>query len=404
MATASPVNFQFPASTRPRVESQPEHPTSSPTSSPPRQMQLAYSLDEFEKDIGSGKTSPTLFRTTSPTSTTTIMTSSSPTSHIATHSLDDSVISSPGTIRHRPGLAMPLPPFSRAHSATPAGGRRYTTATHSEAGAALSRGPSLNRQGSVAVMETVPMPTASMTDRAAIPGTGIGLMTSSSSSLQPPLSLLRGRNRSESASAAGYRSEGDVGGNGGLKMPALKDVLKLAPLPNNLVSGPDFLPPSPSVHTPLNRPQVRPHQPPIPLQIVTATASSSTTSLDQQLSGASSLLEATSAASETVKAPPLTTPLQPPLIKPLELLKSTLSPAEAQAELARTVDDLAKWLSVVEAGLTSLLEKSLFEGGHSVVIQENREEEDAVDGGVFANGSGIASGAGDSGVVSLDTH
>lgn len=170
----------------------------------------------------------------------------------------------------------------------------------------------------------------------------------------------------------------------------------MAPLPTNLGSGPDFLPPSPSVHAPLNRPQTRPHQPPIPLQIVTAAASS-TTSLDQQLSSASSLLESTSAASDTVKAPAPTAPLQPPVIKPLELLKSTLSPAEAQAELARTVDDLAKWLSVVETGLANLLEKSLFDG-HSVVI---REEEDAVDGGAFANGGG-ASDAGDSGVISLD--
>jgi hypothetical protein len=66
----------------------------------------------------------------------------------------------------------------------------------------------LNRQGSVAVMETV---TPSRV------GVGTGVAASN---------LGAGR-RNRSGSASGYRSEGDV--TGGLKVPpvALKDVLKV---------------------------------------------------------------------------------------------------------------------------------------------------------------------------------
>lgn len=137
----------------------------------------------------------------------------------------------------------------------------------------------------------------------------------------------------------------------------------MSPLPTDLVSGPDLLPPSPSVHAPLNRLPTRPHQPPIPLHIVTTTPSP-----DQiPTSSSSSLDNTTTTTTEVLKAPPV--------IKPLDLLASAASSAETHAELARTVDDLAKWLTIVETGLSSILEKSFLEGG-GTVIQENREEEE----------------------------
>ncbi|GJJ15018.1 hypothetical protein Clacol_009291 [Clathrus columnatus] len=327
VATASPVNFQFPASSRPRVGSQPEQFTSTAvttsltlSSSPPNTQTVPMNEE-------TGKTSPTLLRTTSPTS--------SPT-HQTTHSLDDSIINSPGSI-HRTGLTMPLPPFSRAHSATPAG-RRSTSAKH---GAALSRGPSLNRQGSVAVMETVPT-------------TPIA---------PPPLRVPK----SENASTSGYRSEGETGG---MKVPTLKDVLKLSPLPMDSIGNPDLLPPSPSIHAPLTRLPSRPHQPPIPLHVVTTT---STTPFDQNTPS---------------DGPSAAEILKPPVLRPLDLLAFAASPAETHAELARTVDDLAKWLSFVENGLTDLLERSLSEGGGQTVIKENFEEEE--DGDDLDVGSDIS--------------
>jgi hypothetical protein len=70
-------------------------------------------------------------------------------SHQAVHSLDN-----PIAMRRAPSPA-PHPPLSRAHSVTPANGHS-TGASGQET--ALSRGPSLNRQGSVAVTETVHIP------------------------------------------------------------------------------------------------------------------------------------------------------------------------------------------------------------------------------------------------------
>lgn len=181
VAVASPVNFHFPATSRTRSSS---HSTVAPITPLPSSFQSPPSPVEVDvdTDIPPSASSP------------------SPPSHQATHSLDNSNVLRRGPFGLSPSPAPHLP-FSRAQSATPAGGRSVS----GPQGAALSRGPSLNRQGSVAVMETV--------------------------HVQPsvaPLRLAPRRNRSgsASASASGYRSEGEAGG---LKVPpiALRDVLKV---------------------------------------------------------------------------------------------------------------------------------------------------------------------------------
>lgn len=182
VAVASPVNFQFPPTSRARG---PHSITTPLAPAPATSSQLASSPIEanFDTDV-----SPPLL-------------SSSP-SHQTTHSLDNPTAMRYPPFGHSPSL-LPHPPLARAHSATPANG--YSPGGFGQ-GVALSRGPSLNRQGSVAVMETVAMPPS-----------------------VAPLRVVPRRNRSGSASAAasGYRSEGEAGG---LRVPpvALRDVLKVS--------------------------------------------------------------------------------------------------------------------------------------------------------------------------------
>ena len=183
-AAAPPVNFHFPPTSRARSGSQS---TAAPATPAPASSSLQFSSSPVEVDI-EGDVPPS----------TPLL---SPPFHQATHSLDNPTAMRRAPFGHPPSPA-PYPPFARAQSATPASGR---SAGGPRQGAALSRGPSLNRQGSVAVMETVHLPPS-----------------------VAPLRLAPRRDRSGSASAgaSGYRSEGEAGG---LKVPpiALRDVLKV---------------------------------------------------------------------------------------------------------------------------------------------------------------------------------
>jgi hypothetical protein len=75
---------------------------------------------------------------------------SSSLSHQAVHSLGNPIAMRRAPFGHSPSPA-PHPPLSRAHSVTPANGRSTGA---SGQGTALSRGPSLNRQGSVDIRNT----------------------------------------------------------------------------------------------------------------------------------------------------------------------------------------------------------------------------------------------------------
>jgi len=59
-----------------------------------------------------------------------------------------------------------------------------------------------------------------------------------------------------------------------------------------------------------------------------------------------------------------------PMIHPLDFAALLQSNDAMHAELARTVDDLAQWLGVVEAGLGTLLD-----GGEDTIEEEAEAEE-----------------------------
>lgn len=60
-----------------------------------------------------------------------------------------------------------------------------------------------------------------------------------------------------------------------------------------------------------------------------------------------------------------------PIIRPLDFSLLMSSHEATHSELARTVEDLAQWLSVVEFGLSSVLDKA---AEHT--IEEEQEQED----------------------------
>jgi hypothetical protein len=60
-----------------------------------------------------------------------------------------------------------------------------------------------------------------------------------------------------------------------------------------------------------------------------------------------------------------------PALRPLDFAALVQSPDAMHAELARTVDELAQWLSVVEVGLTQMLD-----GACEDTIEEEQEWQD----------------------------
>ncbi|KAF8581957.1 kinase-like protein [Ramaria rubella] len=308
VAVASPVNFQFPPTSRAHQGSQskPLPPMTSTLTSEPMEADLEVDAEPLPASSGSSS------------------------SHQATHSLDNT--------NGKPfGLPVPHPPFARAHSATLTDPRPLPDPVGRGKGAMLSRGPSLNRQGSVAVMETVMTPPS-----------------------VAPLRINRNRSGSTSVSAGGYRSEGE---GSALRAPpvALRDVLKLSPLRTDIGDGAaDLLPPSPSVMSP-PMPSRLPAPHPAPANTAHAPADHpplQTTTAPPSVSNADAL----QAHSE----------LKPPTIRPLDFMAFVASPAETHVELARTVDELSRWLAVVETGLAGILERAAAGGtGENGIIEQD---------------------------------
>ena len=67
-----------------------------------------------------------------------------------------------------------------------------------------------------------------------------------------------------------------------------------------------------------------------------------------------------------------------PMIRPLDFASLMYSNDAMHAELARSVDDLAQWLNVVEVGLTHMLESA-----GEPTIEEEQEQEDGSGGTVL---------------------
>jgi protein-serine/threonine kinase len=69
----------------------------------------------------------------------------------------------------------------------------------------------------------------------------------------------------------------------------------------------------------------------------------------------------------SVGTSPITSNFTGPQIRPLDYL-SLITHESTHAELARTIEDLTKWLSVVEIGLSGMLETT-----HTDTIEEEQE-------------------------------
>lgn len=166
----------------------------------------------------------------------------------------------------------------------------------------------------------------------------------------------------------------------------------------------DLLPPSPSA-VPTSKPSPSPsplgpstpadgaHSSPRTLPFTNAAASSSSTSLNSlsslqnySLSGDHSTplsnAHARSHSFGMLQSSFASLPSDPsmgPALRPLDFAALTASDDAMHAELARTVDDLAQWLGVVEVGLTQMLETA-----GEPTIEEEQEQEDSGGGGAAA--------------------
>lgn len=129
----------------------------------------------------------------------------SPIAHQATYSLDASVSSPPSRRPPLNPLSVPQHTINRAHSANALSSTVASTTDPSGSGLpAVSRKPSLNRQASVAVMESVQPPPP----------------------LLPPTKPFARPTRDRSGSGASRLSDGNISGQS-LSLPGLKDVLKV---------------------------------------------------------------------------------------------------------------------------------------------------------------------------------
>ncbi|TDL17282.1 Pkinase-domain-containing protein [Rickenella mellea] len=285
----------------------------------------------------------------------------SPVMHQSTHSLDNSSTSL--SLRRQfdsifqqnnGGTSLGLPPsLSRAHSANAFvenNGQRPATAPQDADSANLSapkRRPSLNRQASVAVMETVQSP-----------------FGSSSKQFTP----------------------GDYPSSGPLHSPTvgLKDVLKLPTLSSEIHLGiSDLLPPSPSVASPNAR-----AFPPGPSSLSTSvvpgekklhspldkpgTLSSSRSNDALQPSPENHAVLAIDSSgpsgpsspynpaevSPSMQHPPSSSSLLGPTVRPLDFGSLMMTHDGTHNELSRTVDELVQWLKVVDLGLSGILDKA----------------------------------------------
>lgn len=271
--------------------------------------------------------------------------SRSPAAHQTTHSLDNNAIYNqrlfkPSASSLGPGVGQDTgalsPSYSRANEQLPVSGQP------------LSRRPSVTRQASVAVMETVH-------------STAIDIKQDlPSAKIDPdsPVPIL-----------------------------GLKDVLKVPALTHEMHGMPDLLPPSPSAASSNRRffaptpsslgsnvfapdlsnshvasfPQLRPPLSPLaPPGSVQANAPGSPrpdlTDMSTTVSGSGQSTQ-TSGGHKLSSSVSSVSSLGPPL-RPLDLGSMMSSHELTHGELARTVDELLQWLSIVETGLTTVLQKT----------------------------------------------
>lgn len=148
----------------------------------------------------------------------------------------------------------------------------------------------------------------------------------------------------------------------------------------------DLLPPSPFLEqnkdpSRLNMLTQNDELPPFtrPLALLNPSASSSSTSLSSLhshgLAEASPPFANRHVRSHSYGPSQSFHPPQPatgPVIKPLDFAPLTRSHEGTHAQLAKTVEDLAQWLSVVEVGLTQMLENV-----GELTIEEEQEQDDA---------------------------
>lgn len=122
----------------------------------------------------------------------------------------------------------------------------------------------------------------------------------------------------------------------------------------------DLLPPSPSVVSPISRPFT--HH---PLNISSSSSNAAEHAHPHQ--DASPIPPHGDGYSHTQ---PHLEPLKSPVIRPLDFMAFVASSAETHVELARTVDELSRWLAVVEGGLAGVLEKASMGTEERDVMQE----------------------------------
>ncbi|KAL4242947.1 STE20/SPS1-related Proline-Alanine-rich Kinase [Abortiporus biennis] len=163
-------------------------------------------------------------------------------------------------------------------------------------------------------------------------------------------------------------------------LPGLKDVLKIPSLTSEHQLGmPDLLPPSPLPQ------QARMQFPSSSnladlsqnrsLPVLNPTASSSSTSLNS-LNSLHAVTDTSSNNSPHVRSHSRQTNLTSsnaslgPIIRQLDYSALTFSHEATHSQLAQTVDELAQWLSVVEVGLTVMLDK---DDGNT--IEEEKESD-----------------------------
>lgn len=131
--------------------------------------------------------------------------------------------------------------------------------------------------------------------------------------------------------------------------------------------GADLLPPSPSALSPVGRPFAHHFG-----------GLGASASLDYIHSASSAVVAAAQDTLPTSASAPLpetsSLSLAAPPIRPLDFSAFVTSSEETHVELARTVDDLSKWLAVVEGGLAALLERTAGAG----VIEEEMEAEEGL--------------------------
>jgi len=223
-------------------------------------------------------------------------------------------------------------------------------------GPTLQRKPSLNRQASVAIMETTP-----------------------TSPLLPPIRPFAMRERSGSSSSKNSDGSGS-NKSAASSYPGLKDAVKIPTLTSEHQLGlPDLLPPSPSslTHTArtffpspsaLSSSATTPNANGTPL-VNSHLADASSTSIPPRTRSPplfdgrnhTASLSQTSAAGDPG-------PSGPP-VNPLDLCSLVESHEATRAHLSRTVDDLSKWLSLIETGFNRMLDKTVEDS-----IEEEQEE------------------------------